>query len=106
MGLAPTGKRRLFTAHATSGTHAPQQRQLYSITSSAMASNVGGSVRPSNLRRREIDDQLELRRLYHWQIGGLGALENARGINGPLPVGIRNAGSIAHERAGFRGLTK
>ena len=38
MGLAPTGKRRLVTAHMESG---------YSITSSARASVNGGIVRPS-----------------------------------------------------------
>jgi hypothetical protein len=28
--------------------------------------------------------------LYHWQVRGLGTLENARGIDSPLSVGIRN----------------
>jgi len=44
VGLAPTGKRRLCTAHAK-GSH----YQSYSITSSAVASSVCGNVRPSAL---------------------------------------------------------
>ena len=48
VGLAPTGKRRLFTAHANSGLmHC--SKEAYSITSSARASRLGGTVRPSIL---------------------------------------------------------
>ena len=49
VGLAPTGKRRLFTAHATSRLMHRSKRHLYSITSSARASRVGGTPRPSVL---------------------------------------------------------
>jgi hypothetical protein len=49
VGLAPTGKRRLCTAHANNGPHAPQPTESYSITSSARASSVGGTVKPSAL---------------------------------------------------------
>jgi hypothetical protein len=32
-------------------------------------------------RHLQVDDKLEFGRLQHWQIGGLGALEDAAGIN-------------------------
>ena len=54
---------------------------VYSITSSARASSVGGTVRPSMLRGLGIDDQLELGRLHDRQVRGLGALEDATGID-------------------------
>jgi hypothetical protein len=44
VGLTPTGKRRLSTAHAKSGHY-----QSYSITLSAIASSVGGTSRPRAL---------------------------------------------------------
>src|SRR6266496_3168235 len=45
VGLAPTGKRRLVTAH----THMRHSANPYSITSSARASSKGGTVKPSAL---------------------------------------------------------
>src|SRR6478736_1912368 len=45
VGLAPTGKRRLFTAHANCGLMQCGKWRRYSITSSAVASSVGGTVR-------------------------------------------------------------
>ena len=47
---------------------------LHSITSSATASSVGGTVRPSIERRLRVDDQLELARLHDRQVGRLRAL--------------------------------
>jgi hypothetical protein len=58
-------------------THAPQTQHGYSITSSAMASSVGGTVKPSAFRGLEIDDELELGRLHHWQTGRLLSFENS-----------------------------
>src|SRR5712664_562463 len=49
VGLAPTGKRRLFTAHATCGLMHRSKQHSHSITSSAVASSVTGTVRPSAL---------------------------------------------------------
>src|SRR5512132_1456826 len=49
VGLAPTGKRRLVTARARSGLMHCNKQRLYSIPSSARASRVGGTVRPSTL---------------------------------------------------------
>src|SRR5207344_732425 len=49
VGLAPTGKRRLVTAHAITGLMHRSKLGAHSITSSARASNYGGTVRPSIL---------------------------------------------------------
>ena len=49
VGLAPTGKRRLVTAHAMNGLMHRNKQRLYSITSSARASRMAGSSRPSAL---------------------------------------------------------
>ena len=49
VGLAPTGKRRLSTAHATSGLMHRSKHSVYSITSSARASSIGGTSSPSAL---------------------------------------------------------
>jgi hypothetical protein len=43
VGLAPTGKRRLVTAH----THKRHSTERYSITTSAMSRRPGGVVRPN-----------------------------------------------------------
>ena len=49
VGLAPTGKRRLVTAHAMNGLVHRSTQLRYSITSSARSSTVGGTVIPSAL---------------------------------------------------------
>ena len=46
------------------------------MTLSALASTFGGIVRPICFRRFQIDDELELRRLLHRKIGGLGAFQD------------------------------
>ena len=40
--------------------------------------------------RSELDDELELGRLYDWQVRGLGALEDATGIVADLTISIRD----------------
>jgi hypothetical protein len=47
VGLAPTGKRRLFTAHARNRHMQCSKCGAYSITSSARPSSGSGTVRPS-----------------------------------------------------------
>jgi hypothetical protein len=49
----------------------------YSITSSAIASIVGGTVRPSVLAVLEVDRQLEFCGLHDRQVGRFLSLENA-----------------------------
>src|SRR5215470_16470461 len=46
VGFAPTGKRRLLTAHAISG-HVQRRENSYSITWSARSTIDGGTARPS-----------------------------------------------------------
>ena len=62
--------------------------QLHSITSSARASSVGGTVEAERLGGLEVDDQLELGRLHDRQVGRLLALENAAGIDAGLAICI------------------
>ena len=81
-------------------------RRSHSITSSALASSVGGTVRPSIRAVLSVDDQLELGRLHDRQVRGLGALENAAGIDADLTLRIRNAGSVAHQPAGLGKVTR
>jgi hypothetical protein len=45
VGLAPTGKRRLFTAHANNRHMQCSKKHRHSITSSARPSSVIGNVR-------------------------------------------------------------
>ena len=59
-------------------------RRSHSITSSARASSVGGTVEAKRLGGLEVDDELEFGRLHHRQVGRLGALEDAAGIDADL----------------------
>ena len=63
----------------------------HSITSSARASSVGGTVEAERLGGLEVDDQLELGRLHDRQVGRLRALEDAAGVDADLAIGIRQA---------------
>jgi hypothetical protein len=68
----------------------------YSITSSARASSAFGAERPGGF---EVDDQLELGRLKHRQIGRLVTLENPSGVDTSLTISIGEAGSIGDQPA-------
>ena len=57
---------------------------LHSITSSARASRVSGTVDAERLRGLEVDDQLVLGWLLHRKIGRLLTLENAIDVAGRL----------------------
>src|SRR5262245_41004979 len=55
--------------------------------------------RPREAERRcgfHVEDELELRGEYHRQIGRLRSLEDAAGVDASLPVGVRDAGAVAH----------
>ena len=75
-------------------------RRSHSITSSARASNVGGTVEAERLRGLEVDDKLELGRLQKWQICGFGAAEDAADIDARLIVLVQSAGAVTHQAAG------
>ena len=66
---------------------------LHSITSSARASSVRRHVEAERLGGLEIDDQLELGRLLHRQVGWLLALEDA------IDIGRPHAGSCRLRRS-------
>src|SRR5215510_12803181 len=53
------------------------------------------------LRGLQIDDQLELVRLHHRQVGRLLALEDAAAIGADLAVHIGDAGAVTYQAAGL-----
>ena len=71
----------------------------HSITSSARRRSAVGTLRPSAFAVLRLMHQLDLHRLLDRQVGGLGALENAAGVNADLTVRVRNAVSIADQAA-------
>src|SRR5258708_11539534 len=50
--------------------------------------------------RLQVDDELELGGLHDRQVRGLGALEDAAGIEADLTPRVREVGSVAHQPAG------
>ena len=54
----------------------------------------------------EIDHQLELSGLNDRQVGGLGAFENAAGINADLTISIGEARTVTHQAAILREVRK
>src|ERR1700738_596702 len=67
VGLAPTGKRRLFTAHARS-RHVLCSKLHSTRSPRRHARAVRGTCSAKRLRGLEIDDQLEFRWLLNWKI--------------------------------------
>ena len=59
VGLAPTGKRRLVTAHARNGLMHRSKIAFYSITSSARCGSEQWHIEPQRLGGLEVDRQLE-----------------------------------------------
>ncbi len=47
----------------------------------------------------EVDYKFEFGRLQNGQLAGLGTLENSRGVNTILPVGVRDAYAVAEQTA-------
>src|SRR5271155_4529122 len=51
----------------------------------------------------QVDHEVELGRLLHWEVGRFGAPENLRGIEGPdLPNGRDTIGGVTHQTSGNR----
>ena len=93
-------RHRWVSRSANSGHRAP----FHSITSSARASSVGGTSRPSALGGLQVDDQLELARLLHGQVRGFCAFENATGIDADPTPPVRKVGTVAHQPVTLSGL--
>src|SRR6266571_5091380 len=58
------------------------------------------------LRSLEIDHQLELSRLLHWKISGLGAPEDFVDVAGGTPKEVSETCPIGHEPAGCHEFSK
>ena len=72
----------------------------YSITSSARASSDRRHVEAERLGGLEVDDQLELGRRLHRQVGRLLALEDAIDIAGRAPVLVDQVRPVGNQAAG------
>ena len=60
----------------------------YSITSSARASSVGGTVEAERLGGLEVDDKFKLGRLHHWKIGWVLTFANPTDVDAYLAISI------------------
>ena len=57
------------------------------------------------LGRLKVDDELELGRLQHRQVGGLGAIEDIAGIDTCQTLTVQGIGSVAHQSASYDKIT-
>ena len=71
--------------------------RTYSITSSARASSVGGTLRPERLGGLEVDHQFEFGRGLHRQVSGLLAFKDAINVTSSLPVWINRVWPITDQ---------
>ena len=58
------------------------------------------------LGRFEVDHEVELVRLHYRQIAGLGAFENAAGIDADLPVAVAVTSTVTYQSPSSRVLTQ
>ena len=73
--------------------------RTHSITSSARASSVGGTSRPSALAVLRLMTSSNLVGLLDRQVGRLLALEDATDVDADQTVGVSDAGPVAHQAA-------
>jgi hypothetical protein len=81
-------------------THVVQQKNRYSITSSARASSGSGKVMPRALAVLRLNDQLQLRGLLDRQVGRLLAIENTAGIDSGHLKCLCETGPVADQSSG------
>ena len=75
---------------------------VYSITSSARASNLAGNSVPSASSGFQVDNELQLGGSLHWKFGGVCSFQNLTGVNADLTIRIGNTRSVIHEATGRR----
>ena len=71
----------------------------HSITSSARASSVGGTVEAEHFGGLEVDRQFELGGLFNRKVGRFGTLQNPVNVSGRPPELAIDVRSIRHEAA-------
>src|SRR6266516_492220 len=89
-----------FGTSMPQGGHPPH----HSITSSARASSVGGTSRPSALAVLRLITSSNFVGCSTREIGGLGAFENLADIDAHLAISLREAWCVTHQAAGRRVL--
>ena len=81
----PHSPRSPFSADRHSQTHAPQQNAIL-LDHLGAGEQRWGHGEAERLRGLEIDHELELGRLLHWQIARPDAAQNSIHISGGVPV--------------------
>ena len=97
--LRARGERPRNGRRRRAAKHRDELAPPHSITSSARASTVGGTVEAERLGGLEIDHQLVLGRRLHRQVGRLLALEDAVDVAGRAPVLVDEIRSIGDQTA-------
>ena len=97
--LLPTSRER--PCHCCAAKKRDELAPFHSITSSARASSVCGTLRPSILAVWALMTSSNLVGCTTGKSAGLAPSEDAAGIDADLTPRIRNVGSVAHQPAGF-----
>src|ERR1700737_4462532 len=66
----------------------------------------GRNFKPERLRGLYVDGELESRRLFERQVGGLRAFENESNVVATFVIAVAKHRSVAYESTGFHKLTK
>src|SRR4051794_11898517 len=85
-------------------TQACAKRLFYHLVRAG--EQVSWDFKPKCLRRLEVDDQVEFRRLQDRQIGRRRALQDFAGVNAGLAVAVRDIWVVTHQAARRRKIAK